>query len=389
MKNTSAIVDLVYPVIEKGISKNLNSFKKNLQNFFQTRSKSIYDTAPCDRIYFGVEDIDNFFKSINVNKKDVTEGLSHTYYWNISNFNPRAAKDELTVSCMMLIRYFILKNDIKNAEITSIYLAFSGKFYPSIHYQKWKIPPSENRHVMDYVVNNMLTQKYDLRREGSVFGAVRSLCITWLDTYKNKLKNADDEDIKDTIQQLHGRIKSMLGNIASLFYEAYEKGYYMSYDSDSEDEETYRIADNNSLMIERYVENTMNFINTNAVDYAICKMASDNNVKVDEVKSIIESIQDDPHNIPEIKELIRIIIAEYVTTTNDKDVTSLSFVTWAISAKPNSQNKNIIRQKQIIEGWLGENSPQYRKRKSRAATKSSYYKSVLYYYVLIINKANK
>ena len=90
-----------------------------------------------------------------------------------------------------------------------------------------------------------------------------------------------------------------------------------------------------------------------------------------------------------MKELIRIIIAEYVTTTNDKDVTSLSFVTWAISAKPNSQNKNIIRQKQIIEGWLGENSPQYRKRKSRAATKSSYYKSVLYYYVLIINKANK
>lgn len=389
MRSTTAIVDKVYPIIEKGISKNLTKYKKNLQDFFQSRAKSIYDVAPCDRICFGANDVDNFFKSIDVNKNDVLEGIKQTYYWEIASFNPRAAKDELTVSCMMVIRYFILKNEMKNAEISSIYLAFSGKFYPSIHSQKWKIPPSENRHVMDYVVNNMLTQKYDLKREGSVFGAIRCLCRTWLDTYKDKMKNADDEDIKDMIQQLHGRIKSMLGNIANLFYEAYNKGYYISYDSDSEEQDSYRVADNNSLQIERYVETTMNYINTNAVDYAICKMASDSNVKVDEVKSIIESIQDTPENIPEIKELLRIIIAEYVSTSNDKDVTSIAFVSWAISAKPNSKNKNIIRQKQIIEGWLDENSPQYRKRKSRAATKSSYYKSVLYYYVLIINKANK
>ena len=88
-------------------------------------------------------------------------------------------------------------------------------------------------------------------------------------------------------------------------------------------------------------------------------------------------------------ELLRILVSEYISTTNDTDVVSYKFVTWAISSKPNSKNKNIIRQKEIIENWLDETSPQYRKRKSRAATKSSYYKSVLFYYSLMINKANK
>ena len=97
----------------------------------------------------------------------------------------------------------------------------------------------------------------------------------------------------------------------------------------------------------------------------------------------------EPTNLPTIKELLRIIVTEYMRESKDKDVRSMEFVSKSIVSKPNTKNKNIIRQKEIIESWLDENSPQYRKRKSRAATKTSYYKSVLTYYVLLINKANK
>lgn len=279
---------------------------------------------------------------------------------------------------------------MKDAEISAVYLAFSGKFYPSIHSQKFPIPPEKYRHIMEYVLNNVLTQKYDLKREGSVFGAIRSICLTWLNTYKSKFRDPDDEDVADMIQQLHGRIKSFLGNIATAYYDAYEKkDVYFAYSSDSNDQETFRVADSDSLAAERAVENGMNWITSKGVDYRMCKLASDKNVTTDEIKNIIESIQEDRNNIILIRELMQLMVAEFFANSNSKDVTSYEFIKVTIVAKPNTRNKNIIREKEIVEGWLDENSPQYRKRKSRPDTKSSYHKSVLAYYALVINTANK
>ena len=391
MKVTKVAVDKIYPVVQNSLSKsaNVTAYKKNIEDFIKARSNDLYDTVPMRRIPFLAEDIDSFFNAVKIDKNQITEFLSQTYYWNM-NFNPRAAKDEFTMTMMMVIRFFLLKNNQKDAEISAIYLAFSGKFYPSIHSQKWKIPPEQYRYILEYVLNNVLTMKYDLKREGSVFGAVRSICITWLNTYKSKFKDPDDEDVADMIQQLHGRIKSFLGNIASAYYDAYEKkDVWLAYSSDSNEQDTYRVADSDSLLAERCVENAMNRITTKQVDYRLCRYASDKNVKTDEIKSIIESIQEDPDNLPLIRELYQIIVSEYFAESKEKDVSSYDFIAKTIVAKPNTKNKNIIRQKQIIEDFLDENSPAYRKRKSRAATRSSYYRSILTYYVLIMNEANK
>lgn len=389
MKVTKVAVNKIYPIVEKSLQKNTPAYKKNVQEFIKDRSKDLYDIVPVRRIPFGSEDIDSFFKAVKIDKNEITQCLSETYYWNM-NFNPRAAKDEFTMTMMMVIRYFLLKNKQTDAEISTIYLAFSGKFYPSIHSQKFKIPPEKYRHIMEYVLNNVLTQKYDLKREGSVFGAVRSICRTWLRTYTPKFKNPDDEDVADMIQQLHGRIKSFLGNIAAAYYDTYEKrDSYFAYASDSNEQDSFRIADNDSLLAERCVENAMNWITTKQVDYKLCKWASDKNVKVDEIKSIIESIQEDSDNLLLIREMMQLIIADYFSTSNNKDVTSYEFINKSIVAKPNSKNKYVIRQKEIIEYFLDENSPAYRKRKSRPDTKSSYYKSILTYYVLVINESNK
>lgn len=388
MKITRVAVTELYPIVEKAIGSHVPAYKKNIQHFLEVRSEDIYDIVPCKRIPFGTEDADDFFDAIKLDKNQVTECLSHTYYWNM-NFNPRAAKDEFTMAMMMVIRYFILTNKDKDAELSAIYLAFSGKFYPSIHSGKFKIPPDKYRYVMEYVVNNMLTNKYDLKKYGSVFGAIRSICQTWLKTYRSKFKDPDDEDVADMIQQLHGRIKSFLGNIATMYYKAYENKDSLTFGSDSDDEDSFRISDSDSMLAERCVENAMNFVTTKGVDYRLCKMAADKNVHVDEVKSIIESIQDDNDNLVLIRELFSITISLYFSESKEKDVRSVDFVTKSIAAKPNTKNKNVIRQTEIIETWLDENSPQYRKRRSRPDTKSSYNKSILIYYVLVINEANK
>ena len=319
--------------------------------------------------------------------------MQGTYYYNIANFNPRAAKDEFTVTLMMVIRYFYTKNMSKELDMAMIHLAFSGKFYPSIHYRSFPVTqPSEYRYIMEYVVNNKLSNKYDIKREGSLFKAILSICKTWLSSYGSRIKNSDDEDIVYLIQQLHTRIGSFMKNIATIYYEVYNnKDAYFVYDTDNASEDGYKVADNDSLKIERIVEKTMENIQSHAIDYKICKMAADSNVKTDEVKSIIESILNDKDNIGIIKELLRNIVSEYFVNggTSTKDVRDIKFITFSLTPKPNTKNKNVIRQKEIIEQLLNENSTAYRRRRSREATKNSYHRSVLAYFVILIHESNK
>lgn len=389
-KSTTALVKELYPIVVTALGKNMNKYKSNIGKFVETRTKELYDIAPCDRIYFGTRDLEDFFSAIGIDEKQATSAINNTYYHKIAAFNPRAAKDEFTVTMMMVIRYFYLKKMDKELELASIYLAFSGKFYPSIHYMSFpKVQPSEYRHVMEYVVNTQLSEKYDLKSKGSVFGAVRSICNTWFDTYDKLFRSDDDEDIVYLIQQLHNRIKSFMKNIAELYYKAYADKEYMTYDSDNLDQDSYRLADSDSLKAERFVEKSMSVINTTRVDYKLCKMASDQNVKVEEVKSIIESILLNTDNMDEVKELVRLMIITYSAQSKTKDVRDIEFLTFSITPKPNSKDPNILRQKEIVENWLDEKSPAYRKRKSRLATKNSYHRSVYTYFALVIHNSNK
>jgi hypothetical protein len=391
LKATTAIVTGVYPIISKAMTKNLNKYKANIGKFLEARSKELYDIAPFDRIYFGAEDLNNFYTSLGISENDIKPWIDKTYYASIASFNPRCAKDPFTIAMIMIIRYFYMAKKQKELELSCIYLAFSGSFYPSIHYGSFpKVQPSEYRHVMEYVVNNELSQKFDLKREGSVIGAVKSICMTWLDSYGNKLKTSDDEDIVYLLQQLHNRIKSFMKNIAELYYKAYDnKDEYLTYDRDSYEQDNYHLVDNDSFKGDRYVNNVINYITTNGVNYKLCQMSSDSLIRTDELKSIIELIQEDKNNIPVLKELLYITVMEYLKESQNKEITSLDFMTFSIAAKPNTKNPNIIRQKDIIVKFLDENSPQYRKRKNRPATANSYQKAILKYYVLVVNLSNK
>ena len=391
MKGTTALVSKLYPKIEASMKKNLNAYKQCIGRFIEKRHRELYDIGPCDRIYFGATDLEDFWNTVKIDVGEVNAIVKETYYDKIAAFNPRAAKDEFTVSMMMIVRYLYLNKMEKELELACIHLAFSGKFYPSIHYSSFpKVQPSEYRHIMEFVVNSKLTNKYDLKVQGSIIGAVRSISKTWIDTYDRLFKSKDDEDVVYLIQQLHNRIKSFMKNIASEYYDVYNnKESYLAYDVDSNDEGSYRLVDNNSLRAERIIEKTMEHINTSTVDYRTCKMASDQNVKVEEVKSIIETIVNDPENINEVRELSSLIVSTYCEQSKTKDVRDIDFVTFTIAPKPNTKDQNILRQKEIIEKWLEEGSPAYRKRRSRLATKNSYHRSVYTYFALTIHNANK
>ena len=98
--------------------------------------------------------------AIKININEVTSIIKETYYSKITDFNPRAAKDEVTVTAMCIIKYFYSKKMTKELDLAMIYLCFSGKFYPSIHYSSYPTAlPADYRYVCDYVINNKLSNK--------------------------------------------------------------------------------------------------------------------------------------------------------------------------------------------------------------------------------------
>ena len=391
-KSTNAIKTKIYPMIEKALSNNniLSKYRKMLSEFINSRSEDLFDICPCSRIIYTTSDEEEFFKVLNINKREVEMALKETYYAKMSNFNPRCAKDPLTVCALLVVRYFYTTNKPKDLDLSCIYLSFSGSIYPSVHYGSFRYTPDQYRHVMEYVVNNKLSNKFDLKREGSVLGAVKSIYNTWLNTYSSELKSFSDEDAVYLLLQLRNRIKSFMKNIASEFYDAYNSvGEYISYDSDDFSQDSYREVDNNSMIIERIVESTMNYINTTTVDYATCKLCTDNNIKLIEVKQILDSIYGDKNNIPMIKELIRLIVVEYFQYSKQPDVRSMEFITYTLAQKPNTKNKNVLRYKEILDILLTNSDSAYNRRKHRNATKCSYQNALLKYHTIMINKVAK
>lgn len=389
--NTYAIRANLSPLVEKSMKTNVKKFDALMSKFLNDRHEQLFSILPTERIFYSEEDKNLLIDTIGIPESMIKNVIANTYYGNIASFYPRAAKDSVTVLMMTLIRYFIQKKDAKRLDLAIVYLAFSGKFYPSIHYGSFpKVVPKD--YVMDYVVNNMMNNKFDLKSKGSIFAAILSKAQVWVETYNDKFGSFDDDDVVYLIQQLHIRIKLFIQNIATLYYKAYENKDYIVYNSDSEDTEDpteYHLANNDLFVATKAVDTTMTFIVRNNVDYRICKLSSNQYVKTEEVKSIITTIINDKENLPLIKRVISVVVYSYFASHKEKTVVSSDFITYGISAKPNIQDKNWIEVKQIVEKWLSTGSAAYRRRCKRIATKLAYNKSVMSYFVLAIYAANK
>lgn len=393
--NTAAYLKKLYPKVEAVLKtpSGRKAYKKCVSEFIQQRSANLYDTLPCARILFGEQDAQELFKAMGIQKSEVTEVILQTYYGNEPNFSPKAAKDEFTVLMICIIRYFMMNHMPNETELATIHLSFSGKFYPSLHYRSWNtVVPA--RHIMEYVVNNTLSVKYDIVSEGSVLGAIRKIGNTWSSTYRSRFQKFQDEDVVYIIQQLYSRIGSFMKNIATAYYDAWEKrdDLYIAYASDSLEEDNYHLADSDSLRINKIVEKTINYLTANGTDFALCRACSDVNITTKELKSIMDSLLSDPESTVKIKELLMLMVVSYFVYGNPKNKITIidpKFVTYTIAPKPNAKQQELIRMQELVTELLSENSPAYIRRKSRIATKNSFEKALKMYFALSVINANK
>ena len=114
---TDAVLKKIYPLVEHALTNRKPQWMRAMSNFIQARSQSLFDIAPCDRIYYTDRDRDELFSSLNITVAEVRSHLKDTYYYDIAAFKPSQAKDEVTIIALCVIRYFLLKKDQKAQEL--------------------------------------------------------------------------------------------------------------------------------------------------------------------------------------------------------------------------------------------------------------------------------
>lgn len=385
----TVMVDKIYPIIDAVAKNKTLQVKKCIEKFVQSRQSQLYDYAPIDRIYFRKQDADEFFKALGLTGKEITAIVPELYYYKADEL--QAAKDEFSLACLMFLRWCLINKpkDTKYIELIYMYLSFSGKYYAACH-SAWFRHYLPDRAIMDYVVNYMLSQKFDIIKAGSVWGAIRNLTSTWCDTYGPELASKDvtDERIVYMIHQLHNRIYAFLRNIAKPYYEAYEKKLYLNKDSDNYNQDDYRISNNDSTRISNITENAMNYFTTNRVNYEMCYKCSGTGVDPKAIKAILENIVSANERLSELRMVINVLLVDYVRThPEEKDITGPGFIAHSIAAKPNTKDKNLLRLKNTVIEWLNT-SERYRNTKTEG-TRNNYYRTILMYISLVINKVNK
>lgn len=384
------IIDKIYPMIDEVLSKRLNNLKQCIGRFINSRSDLLYDYAPMNRIMFTKKDENDFFNSMMLKYNSINDIINELYYAKKEEL--QACKDPYSLVMMMVLRWIIINNpkDKKILELSYMYLAFSGKFYASAFY-KWFPHYLPKREVMDYVVSYMLSQKFDLIKEGSLWGAIRNLTSTWMDTYTEELKSEDvsDERLVYMMHQLYSRIYAFLRNIAKPYFEAYEQKLYINKESDNYEQDNFRIAPNNATIAASITEKALTYINQSQVNLSWCYWVSGSGVDPYEVKTIFETILNDNSKLEDLKFVINVMVVDFMRRYPDEKiiVPNNKFIAHSMSMKPNTKDQDILRQKAIINEWLNT-SAKYRGIKTQNS-RNNYFKAMLGYVALAVNESGK
>lgn len=384
------IIDKIYPMIDEVLPKRLNNLKQCIGRFINSRSDLLYDYAPMNRIMFTKKDENDFFNSMMLKYNSINDIIDELYYAKKEEL--QACKDPYSLAMMMVLRWIIINNpkDKKILELSYMYLAFSGKFYASAFY-KWFPHYLPKREVMDYVVSYMLSQKFDLIKEGSLWGAIRNLTSTWMDTYTEELKSEDvsDERLVYMMHQLYSRIYAFLRNIAKPYFEAYEQKLYINKESDNYEQDNFRIAPNNATIAASITEKALTYINQSQVNLSWCYWVSGSGVDPYEVKTIFETILNDNSKLEDLKFVINVMVVDFMRRYPDEKiiVPNNKFIAHSMSMKPNTKDQDILRQKAIINEWLNT-SAKYRDIKTQNS-RNNYFKAMLGYVALAVNESGK
>jgi hypothetical protein len=207
------IIENLYGKVKDNMSNkdNIAIFKSYMNRYFDKNSEILFDVKLTKQLLFSDMDKSIVFEltglSIDEVKKTIKESKFIKDSWQIMN-------EPLNIAFVLEIKYFYDNKMQNELEMTLIY--YSCYFYSSLFYKFFPYAPNEN--IMNYTINN-LSNKYKIKKLGSLFKCLEDTVKISHEKYATKLDKGTDEDLAQYILCLKTRVNEFIKNIANEFYK--------------------------------------------------------------------------------------------------------------------------------------------------------------------------
>ena len=374
------IKDVLGPIIAKSVPKSITNMRRSISGYIDKNSEILLALDLSQRISFSDYDRRVIYDGGGVTEDQVVREIKNSKYINKSN---KIQSNPFYCTCILVMRELLAEKKDDSAQLVMCYMSLM--MYTSIH--KGFFQYNANKNIMDYTIAN-LDNSYRIRQMPSLYAFLEDNAKTAFNTYKDRIKKADDSDITWVVDALWVRIKGKIRKIANAYYDNHKSGKYLNVDSTSYDEGDYHIMDNNSYMIERlankaYIKLLNHQFDARFIKYSITQADTSYN----KLRNIIDDIiSDDEDN--DVKKVISSLIEYYLMNSGKpyEYIPRGDFIAYMKSAYgSNTDNQQMVYIKATLERWLNENMYKYGKVAYGKTAKQQYKKSLYMFFVFIIN----
>lgn len=382
---TYFIKEKIYPRVAAVLStpEGNKKFRREVEAYIDRHSEALHEPCPISLIPFADKDKEIFFSIFNIPVNEIkklvlemTKIVSDQANFKLIRQNP------IFIVFYCCVRYYTLIKDESGINVSLIIYALAA--YPSIFSKYFKY--GANPGVMRYTADN-LTNKFIIKQEGHVFGALNKSIQNSYKFLKQFFKDGSDREVIRFVQRIRNDQNSMIKKICNEYQKNYAAGKTIYTQNETYDGSAV-IDDqmNDTSVVEDTAQKVVLRIVQNGVNLKIAETAAKwSQVSIVDLRFYLTKIILDK-NIEDIQKFVEAVlfIYLYVNHHTKDEIKSKMFLSFAIELfrKTNSNDDNIRTIKETLDKWAEDSG--VHSRFKREASRVSYKKGIFWYIILSI-----
>lgn len=351
------------------------SIKRNEDYVFTNLARSISnaytqmmtsDEGYCFKFSLPITVVNRFYRDLNLDQRDISNAFQKDWGPTLTSMH----KDSY-YQILLLILYYAIKNDRRyladNALMVILMKVWNGR--------KHKFFKFCNKKVMDYVINNMTTNRHEVAKHSNPVGLLKDYFVPTLrKKYDVEIKR-DIQKLKRLFEQSHSRIYQIFaqnprynpatnrneaqGGLLPLYIKAKKEGLYMQSNivaSDDSQFGDYVTSNNRDEITQSVVENITMNPNPQYPNALISEINRQTRVSNRIIIKILTELHKHQHH-DHLSEIVSLILSR----TNIVDKTDICNPNFKGNIRKNvirsKNNSEIIKLQKLINSLLDEILP--------------------------------